>query len=54
VTPEDSERLAVAVPQPRSIIIGRGQDAVAVGREHRVVDRIGVALEDGERLAVVA
>ena len=34
---EDGERLAVAVPQPRGVVAGGGQDAAAVGREHRAV-----------------
>ena len=49
---EGGERLAVAVPQPRRIVRGGGQDAAAVGREHRAHDPVGVALESGERLAV--
>jgi hypothetical protein len=36
----------------RGTVIGGGQDAAAVGREHRAGDPEGVALEDGERLAV--
>jgi hypothetical protein len=46
--PPDGEGLAVAVPQPRRLVIGGGQDAAAVGREHRAVNRAGVALEGGE------
>jgi hypothetical protein len=37
---------------PRRLVSGGGQDAAAVGRKHRAVDRAGVALEGGERLAV--
>jgi hypothetical protein len=36
-------RFAVAVPQPRRIISGGGQDAAPVGREPRAGDRVGVA-----------
>jgi hypothetical protein len=40
---EGGERLAVAVPQPRRTVPGGGQDAAAVGREHRTPDPVGVA-----------
>ena len=40
------------LPQPRGVVVGGGQDAAAIGREHRAKNPIGVALEGGERLAV--
>jgi hypothetical protein len=40
---EGGERLAVAVPQPRRLVGGGGQDAAAVGREQReVLGQIGL------------
>jgi hypothetical protein len=36
------------------LILKGGEDAAAVGREHSVVDRAGVAREGCERLAIVA
>jgi hypothetical protein len=46
---ERSERLAVAVPQPRGAVSRRGQDAVAVLRELRAGYLLGVALEGGNQ-----
>ena len=49
---QGGERLAVAVPQPRRVVIGCGQDALAVGGKHCAPNSASVALQGGERLAV--
>ena len=45
-------RVRERVPQPRRTVIGRGQDAAAVGGKRRAPELVDMALEGGERLAV--